>query len=41
MRFAGYPRVDVAPMTQAWEADPSTVFVRRLGKSAQELGYNR
>ncbi|WP_329572641.1 hypothetical protein [Kitasatospora sp. NBC_01266] len=26
-------------MTQAWEADPSTVFVRRLGKSAQELGY--
>ncbi|WP_328915659.1 MULTISPECIES: hypothetical protein [unclassified Streptomyces] len=25
-------------MTQAWEADPSALFERRLGKSAQELG---
>ena len=25
-------------MARAWEADPSALFVRRLGKSAQELG---
>ncbi|MBM9508844.1 hypothetical protein [Actinacidiphila acididurans] len=25
-------------MTAAWEADPSALFVRRLGKSAKELG---
>lgn len=25
-------------MTRRWEADPSALFDRRLGKSAQELG---
>jgi hypothetical protein len=25
-------------MARAWEADPSALFVRRLGKSAVELG---
>ncbi|MFJ9585692.1 hypothetical protein [Streptomyces acidicola] len=25
-------------MTRAWEADPSALFERRLGKSAKELG---
>jgi len=25
-------------MTRAWEADPSALFERRLGKSAEELG---
>ncbi|GAB2715761.1 hypothetical protein [Kitasatospora kifunensis] len=25
-------------MTRPWEADPSAPFVRRLGKSAEELG---
>ncbi|MFE9643745.1 hypothetical protein ACFYO0_06295 [Streptomyces sp. NPDC006365] len=25
-------------MTRAWEADPSALFKRRLGKSAKELG---
>jgi hypothetical protein len=27
-------------MTRAWEADPSALFVRRLGKSAAELGHS-
>ncbi|MFD7500644.1 hypothetical protein [Streptomyces sp. NPDC059850] len=26
-------------MTRAWEADPSALFERRLGKSAKELGH--
>ncbi|UNZ19246.1 hypothetical protein [Streptomyces sp. 891-h] len=25
-------------MARAWEADPSALFLRRLGKSAEELG---
>ena len=25
-------------MARSWEADPSALFVRRLGKSAKELG---
>jgi hypothetical protein len=25
-------------MSRPWEADPSAVFLRRLGKSAEELG---
>ncbi|MGW3563254.1 hypothetical protein ACWDSL_05015 [Streptomyces sp. NPDC000941] len=28
-------------MARPWEADPSTLFVRRLGKSAKELGNTR
>ncbi|KPI26290.1 hypothetical protein OK074_0959 [Actinobacteria bacterium OK074] len=27
-------------MGRAWEADPSALFERRLGKSAQELGHS-
>lgn len=28
-------------MARAWEADPSALFVRRLGKSAAELGNSQ
>jgi hypothetical protein len=28
-------------MTRAWEADPSALFERRLGKSAAELGNSK
>ncbi|WP_328582278.1 hypothetical protein [Streptomyces sp. NBC_00370] len=28
-------------MTRAWEADPTALLERRLGKSAQELGNSR
>jgi hypothetical protein len=28
-------------MARAWEADPSALFVRRLGKSAAELGNSK
>ncbi len=28
-------------MARAWEADPSALFVKRLGKSAAELGNSR
>ncbi|WP_328915657.1 MULTISPECIES: hypothetical protein [unclassified Streptomyces] len=28
-------------MAQAWEADPSALFERRLGKSAEELGNSK
>ncbi|MFF3753387.1 hypothetical protein ACFYYH_23435 [Streptomyces sp. NPDC002018] len=27
-------------MARAWEADPSALFERRLGKSAEELGHS-
>lgn len=27
-------------MTDGWEADPAALFVRRLGKSAAELGHS-
>ncbi|QQN78715.1 hypothetical protein [Streptomyces sp. XC 2026] len=27
-------------MERRWEADPSALFARRLGKSAQELGHS-
>lgn len=27
-------------MIRAWEADPSALFTRRLGKSAKELGHS-
>jgi hypothetical protein len=27
-----------ADMARAWEADPSALFARRLGRSAEELG---
>ncbi|MEV7170707.1 hypothetical protein AB0O18_13545 [Streptomyces sp. NPDC093224] len=28
-------------MTRRWEADPSALFVKRLGKSAAELGNSK
>ncbi|MEU5023344.1 hypothetical protein [Streptomyces milbemycinicus] len=28
-------------MARSWEADPSALFVRRLGKSAKELGTTK
>ncbi|MFD8381223.1 hypothetical protein ACFV2X_22180 [Streptomyces sp. NPDC059679] len=28
-------------MARVWEADPSALFVRRLGKSAEELGHSQ
>ena len=28
-------------MARSWEADPSALFVRRLGKSAKELGNSK
>ncbi|WP_344583459.1 hypothetical protein [Streptomyces lunalinharesii] len=28
-------------MTRSWEADPAALFVRRLGKSAAELGNSQ
>ncbi|MDT0342789.1 hypothetical protein [Streptomyces litchfieldiae] len=28
-------------MARAWEADPAALFVRRLGKSAEELGNSK
>ncbi|WP_046502281.1 hypothetical protein [Streptomyces odonnellii] len=28
-------------MARAWEADPSALFERRLGKSAEELGNSK
>ncbi|WP_435178815.1 hypothetical protein [Actinacidiphila sp. bgisy145] len=28
-------------MARTWEADPSATFVRRLGKSAAELGHSK
>ncbi|MFI6769664.1 hypothetical protein [Streptomyces sp. NPDC050355] len=28
-------------MARAWESDPSALFVRRLGKSAEELGNSQ
>ncbi|WP_329386807.1 hypothetical protein [Streptomyces sp. NBC_01716] len=28
-------------MTRSWEADPSALFERRLGKTAQELGNSQ
>lgn len=28
-------------MARPWEADPSALFVRRLGKSAEELGDSK
>ncbi|WP_405798589.1 hypothetical protein [Streptomyces sp. NBC_01506] len=28
-------------MTRPWEADPSALFERRLGKTAQELGNSK
>jgi hypothetical protein len=28
-------------MARVWEADSSALFVRRLGKSAEELGHSR
>ncbi|MFD7501733.1 hypothetical protein [Streptomyces sp. NPDC059850] len=28
-------------MTRPWEADPSALFTRRLGKSAKELGMTQ
>ena len=28
-------------MARSWEADPSALFVRRLGKSAEETGNSR
>lgn len=28
-------------MVRMWEADPDALFVRRLGKSAQELGNSK
>jgi hypothetical protein len=33
-------RDPVGGMTHAWQADPSALFERRLGRSAKELGIS-